>query len=145
MNNRAKVKTILPTDKTGEVVLLNTPEIRNAICRMLWNIENTDVCPSIARIKICDKRYMLNIDGKDVFYYDRHHHYPNKKDHMYAIYEYLQAVKEILININNKKSYYAPEPELPVREKWVIREMREWLLKKFPKLSKNRINFHKKK
>ena len=79
------------------MVKLNTPEIRRAIQNILWDILNTESPPPFSKIKINDKNGLLSLDGKAFLCYVRHHHYPNKKDHLYAVFEYLESVKEAII------------------------------------------------
>ena len=89
-------KTRLPVepDSMGEVVSLNTPEIRRAIQLILLN--NCNEFVSLNQIRFCEKRDMLRIKGKDVLCYNRNHHYPKSKDHLYAVHMFLNSVTSML-------------------------------------------------
>lgn len=78
--------------KKDTYVNLNSREVRRAVLHLL-----TDSCSGLKMedIRFNNKEHRLYVFGRSVYYYDRHLHYPNKIDHVYAIFEFLQSLLNV--------------------------------------------------
>ena len=84
-----------------EIVKLNTPENKRVIQNLVWNI--TDTKPKLSEIKISDSKSFTYIYGRPFLCYDRHHHYPNSKDHSTANFFFLRAIEHLLLEKDRRE------------------------------------------
>lgn len=85
------------------VIKLNSKHMRVAVQHMIWNLFDFDKKPPLKKIKISDKRSMLTINGVDILCYDRHHHHTKREEFVYAMYDWLKSVDELLSDIARKR------------------------------------------
>jgi hypothetical protein len=94
------------TMSTDTYLNLNSLPVRKAILDVILcrdNYKPEDQTLKVRDIRFDNKRRMLILRKKDIFYYDRHLHYPKKVDHIIAAYDFLEDFKKVL---NRDKNFF---------------------------------------
>lgn len=104
-----KSKINFKTDRTGEVIKLNSPYINRVILE-IYNTYNPADEIELKDIKYVDSPknlktgYRLFIKGKPILYFDRHHHYPKRNEQLCGVFEYLLTIQTYFDSLRVKRN-----------------------------------------
>ncbi len=80
-----------------QIVKINTREFKNAVEHIFDRYCKDDRRNITWKdVKVTENGSLISIRGKPFLRHDRHHHFPKKKDHLTALFDYLLAVKEVV-------------------------------------------------